>query len=224
MRLIALCAVSAALLFTLALAQTSPWLLTKEEHASWQAIGRLNQAGYKSHSLCTGTLVAPDVVLTAAHCFDLTRSDPVIFVAGWYRGGYVAARKVSDATIGAEFVLGAPLSMEMISQDWAFLKLESPIETVAPLPMVPWRPGQSYDLVAYSGTTPHSLRGRLGCLNFEAAPGIIQLICGSEPGNSGGPVLGEGDDGWHVVGVVSAVSRSGVTFAVAPNGPLPSSR
>ena len=34
----------------------------------WDAIGQVNIGGYRQAGKCTGTLVAPDLVLTAAHC------------------------------------------------------------------------------------------------------------------------------------------------------------
>lgn len=38
------------------------------DHPAAEAVGRLNFAGYKTKRLCTGTLVAPDAVITAAQC------------------------------------------------------------------------------------------------------------------------------------------------------------
>ena len=34
----------------------------------WDAIGQVNVGGCRIAARCTGTLVAPDIVLTAAHC------------------------------------------------------------------------------------------------------------------------------------------------------------
>src|SRR5215468_10368516 len=59
----------------------------------WSSIGRVNRAG---RSFCTGTLIAADRVLTAAHCgFDLrtgreANPDEIHFLAGYERGGFQA--------------------------------------------------------------------------------------------------------------------------------------
>jgi len=204
-----------ATLAPLAMAQ-EPRLLTPEEHAQWQAIGRVNQAGFKSRSLCTGTLIAPDKVLTAAHCFDPDRSDPVIFVAGWYRGAYVSASAAVEIRRGPGFILGAPPDAEMIAEDWAVLTLESPIADVAPIPFRRSMRGAPVELLAYSGTTPHALSARGPCAAFRGERRLLRLACSSEPGNSGGPVLQRAGDGWHVVGLVSAVTVTSETIAVAP--------
>jgi protease YdgD len=39
---------------------------TDPDSGLWQAVGQLET---KSHLVCTATLVAPDVVVTAGHCF-----------------------------------------------------------------------------------------------------------------------------------------------------------
>lgn len=69
-------------------AQESPLvsLETSDAGQGWQAVGRLNLG---SRGFCTGSLIAPDLVLTAAHClYDKetgarVADQDIEFLAGW---------------------------------------------------------------------------------------------------------------------------------------------
>ncbi|HYD29918.1 MAG TPA: trypsin-like serine protease, partial [Azospirillaceae bacterium] len=62
----------------------------------WSAMGRVNQASRRTLGHCTGTLVAPKVVLTAAHCLYNSalhrpaKPHEVHFLAGYRRGEALA--------------------------------------------------------------------------------------------------------------------------------------
>ena len=148
---------------------------------------------------CTGTLVAPDRVLTASHCvttptcvgawitFPATASHP----AGSAHCAWVLARDPDDADA-------------VLLEDWAILQLDRPIDRpVAALERAPATPGT---IVTVASVTPHpiydsrhELDGRLCRVESpeaaearlgEGARRVGWLSgCPIEPGNSGSPVL-----------------------------------
>jgi protease YdgD len=98
----------------------------------WSAVGRitlydmiLRPGGEAS---CSGTLVAENLVLTAAHCIWSRRHHPeeVFFLAGFQQGRYVAHSKAKNIHVHEAFESGKP-SPRTFSVDWALIELEKPI-------------------------------------------------------------------------------------------------
>lgn len=148
---------------------------------------------------CTGTLIAPDRVLTASHClttptclgawitFPATETRP----AGFAHCAWVLAQDPDDADA-------------VLLEDWAILQLDRPIDRpVATLDHTPVAPGT---IVTVASVTPHpiydsrhELEGRLCRVETsEAAEARLGAGarrvgwlsgCPIEPGNSGSPVL-----------------------------------
>ena len=98
--------------------------------APWQSIGRVNIGG-RAH--CSGTLVANDIVLTAAHCmFSRATGQMVVpgivhFVAGYSKGDHQGHSKVKSYIVGEGYKGSDGPTRENISHDWALLTLEEPL-------------------------------------------------------------------------------------------------
>jgi protease YdgD len=172
------------------------------------SVGRLNLAGYRTTEMCTATLIAPRLILTAAHCVTrpedgyLKRQGDMVFVAGWNGEGHSGAARIQtvhvhpDAYVGGRFDLRHDLAV---------------VELTEALPSEPLKIGNAalpgpMTLMGYQRSRPHRLTVTPYCYGTADA-GLWRIGCRVEPGQSGGPVIyGEGA-ARRVVAVIVAVSE-----------------
>lgn len=162
-------------------------------------------------ALCTGSLVAPNVVLTARHCVsytseavDCSRSgaqvhgdrDPRTFTI--YAGDVAGRRAVARGR-----ALVVPQSSRLCGADAAAIVLDRPIEGMTPLAIGAPRAGERAVAVGYGrqgswGPAGTKMKRSVRVL----AVGATELEIGEAtcPGDSGGPLL---DARGAIVGIVS---------------------
>lgn len=189
----------------------------------WSAVGRLVvETADGETGLCTGTLVATDIVLTNAHCVVTPETHQLhkrIAFQPNLINGYLAREE--DIAWGKNVVFGTDFSdgADADPDDWALIKLDRSLgERYGTLrwqalpAKVLLGKAEKLFLVGYSADFPPENPGKtagvhVGCSIREDAEDFWVHDCDTTGGASGGPILAEIDDEFYVV----ALHAIGVT-------------
>ena len=195
-------------------------LTLRQDVLGWEAVGRieLDARGY-----CTGVLIAPDIVLTAAHCLidrqgSYQTPETIRFRAGLRDGAALAETGVRRIVVHPRYDPGAADVAERIRYDAGLMQLADPIPvtTAAPFQTSSLSDGaRDLSVVSFGRGRDEALSRDENCSVVGRERGLIAFDCDVTFGSSGAPVFHRTGNRASVVSLVSTgFSGGGQRFAV----------
>ncbi len=180
------------------------------------AVGRITygDALAPGAAICSGVLVAPDLVLTAGHCVRPMADAPTVirFDAAWAGGMPKVTGQGKVVILSETGGLAGDVALVV-------LKTRFSPEVAQPLQLAgPGAVGSStgvFTLNAFRRDAPDQVSGQTICNLLATQPGLLGLDCPAVSGNSGAALLQRLGNDWFVAAIMVAASSSSSVWSWA---------
>ena len=203
----------------------------KQLSGPWSAIGQVNMSGYRRTTRCTGSLIATNLVITAAHCvMDPWSRQPfplhqIHFLAGVKGSSFLGHSTAKCLHFPPDYEYVGPsarspsqeIPLRAFLRDVVLIVLKDDLSNIAPLKL-DGAGVQSSDIslvhASYPADRRYALTAHFGCHLLARDQDFWFTDCDTHAASSGGPVFIQRNEDLELAAIMVGVMGTSRSVAI----------